>query len=248
MIKQLCVFAISFLLSFGAKPVMAAGIPTTDVINNLSQQLQLMELLGANTQRAEQLLNEVRQIDNQVRQIENQIQSLKQLGSYSWADYNEFVKGLTHAVHSANRLAASNTELLSAFREYKTLDEYIMGGNIDQQTMDWHTRVSNDTQNLIRDHAENNNKHAKRIIADAAVMNKHSQMAENINGQVEGIQVLAQQQDMTNKQLGELRQLLIAQEQRELQKRAEEAEEKAIAQAKHQAASGYKKTTNYEKF
>lgn len=244
------VFAISFLLSqtFNPAPVLAAGIPVLDAIGQLQRQLIQLESIAHTGLLETQVAQQVQQLTQQAQQLENDYQTLRQLGQYDWTSYNDIIAGLAHATQYANRLSARESATLEAWTDYKTLNEFIQGGNFSEEFKNWHARVSNDTMNMVRAHAEKNNLHAKQILKDAELIGKLNAATQNATGEVQAIQSIGQHQSMTNKLLLDTKQLLIQEQQRELQKRAEEAEEKAMNKALFDKATIYTPTTDHKGF
>lgn len=211
--------------------VSASGIPTVDIIGNIQRILQYVEDFSQTAQQAEQIANEVQSLYNQTKQIENQLKSLENLSSYNWQDYLNIINQLDTVARKANALAFSTADLDGEYEKYR--DQAYYESNSDYHAMQtaaqarWSANASGTTKSSAAVLSAQHND----LKADGTRLNQLQGASSSVDGEVQAIQAGNQLAAFTSKQMMQVRNLLMNQQQMMIQERAEKAERNALVTA-----------------
>lgn len=222
---------IGIVLILASINVSASGIPTVDIIGNIQRILQYIEDAAQTAGQATQIANEVQSLYNQTMQIENQLNALKNLDSYNWQDYLNIINQLDIVAKKADALAFSTANLDGEYEKYR--DQAYYEANTDFYNLQraaqarWSANASGTTKSsaavLSAQHSD--------LKADGARLNQLQNDSSSVDGEVQAIQAGNQLSAFTSKQVMQVRNLLMNQQQMMIQERAQKAEDNALRSA-----------------
>ena len=226
--KKMMIGIVLILVSINAT---AAGVPTVDIVGNLQRVLQYIEDVSQTAGQAEQIANEVQGLYNQTQQIQNQINMLKNLNSYNWQDYLNIIQQLDTIARKADALAFSTVNLDGEYEKYRDQAYYEANVEYYENKQAAQSRWSANASGTTKSSAAVLSAQHTDLKADGITLNELQIASSNVAGEVQAIQAGNQLAALTSKQVMQVRNLLMNQQQIMIQERAENAERDALQAA-----------------
>lgn len=209
----------------------ASGIPTVDIVGNIQRILQYVEDAAQTAGQAEQIANEIESLYNQTQQIENQIKTLKNLSSYNWQDYINIINQLETVALKADALAFSTANLDGEYEKYRDLAYYKANTDYSAMYEAAQTRWTANANGTTKSSAAVLSAQYDDLKDDGARLNELQGASQSVEGEVQAMQAGNQLAAFTSKQLMQVRNLLMNQQQVMIQERAQQAEREALQAA-----------------
>ncbi len=211
--------------------VSASGIPTVDIVGNIQRILQYVEDAAQTAQQAQQIANEVQGLYNQTQQIENQLKQLENLSAYNWQDYLTLIGELDQIAKKADALAFSTTNLDGEYEKYRDQAYYEANQDFYNNQIAAQQRWSANASGTTKSSAAVLSAQHDDLKNDGTRLNQLQTSSENLEGEVQAMQAGNQLAAFTSKQLMQVRNLLMNQQQMMIQERAQNAEREALQAA-----------------
>ena len=222
---------IGVILILASINVSASGIPTVDVVGNLQRILQYVEDAAQTLGQFQQIEHQVNGLRNQTRQIENQLKTLKNLNSYNWQDYLNIINQLDTIAKKADALAFSTANLGGEYDKYRDQAYYEANADFYNRQQAAQTRWSANASGTIKSSAAVLSAQHNDLKADGTRLNQLQNASSGVDGEVQAMQAGNQLAAFTSKQMMQVRNLLMNQQQMDIQERAQKAEKEALQAA-----------------
>lgn len=239
---------IGILLFFASINAIASGIPTVDIVGNLQRVLQYVEDVAQTAGQAELIANEVQSLYNQTRQIENQLKQLKNLNSYNWQDYLNIINQLDTIAKKADALAFSKANLDGEYVKYRDQAYYDANAEYYKKQKEAQSRWAANASGTTKSSAAVLSAQYADLKADSTRLNTLQAASSSVEGEVQAIQAGNQLAAFTSKQLMQVRNLMMNQQQMMIQERAQRAEREALQAAASRKARAIPTNTNSNGF
>lgn len=217
--------------------VSATGIPVVDAIGNINRVLQYIESAAQTAGQATQIANQVQSLYNQTRQIENQLKTLSNLSSYNWQDYLNIINQLDIVAKKADALAFSTANLDGEYDKYRDQAYYEANEDFYNRQQAAQARWSANASGTTKSSAAVLSAQHNDLKADGTRLNELQNASSSVDGEVQAMQAGNQLAAFTSKQMMQVRNLLMNQQQIMIQERAQKAERDALQAAASRSAS-----------
>lgn len=222
---------IGIVLILASINVSASGIPTVDIVGNLQRILQYVENAAQTLGQFQQIAHQVNGLRNQTLQIENQLKTLKNLNSYNWQDYLNIINQLDTIAKKADALAFSTANLDSEYDKYRDQAYYEANADFYNRQQAAQTRWSANASGTTKSSAAVLSAQHNDLKADGTRLNQLQDASSSVDGEVQAMQAGNQLAAFTSKQMMQVRNLLMNQQQMMIQERAQKAEDNALRSA-----------------
>lgn len=219
---------ITLLVSISS---FASGVPTVDIVGNLQRVLQYVEDAAQTLGQLQQIQNEIEGLRNQTLQIENQIKTLKNLNSYNWQDYLNIINQLDTIARKADALAFSTANLDGEYAKYRDQAYYEANSEYHKMQQEAQSRWGANASGTTKSSAAVLSAQHRDLKSDGTRLNTLQAASSSVEGEVQAIQAGNQLAAFTSKQVMQVRNLLMNQQQMMIQERAQKAEREALQAA-----------------
>lgn len=239
---------IGIFLILASINATASGIPTVDIVGNIQRVLQYVEDVAQTAGQAEQIANEVQSLYNQTQQIENQLKQLKNLNSYNWQDYLNIINQLDTIAKKADALAFSTANLDGEYAKYRDQAYYEANAEYYKKQQEAQSRWAANASGTTKSSAAVLSAQHADLKADGTRLNTLQAASSGVEGEVQAMQAGNQLAAFTSKQLMQVRNLMMNQQQMMIQERAQKAEREALQAAASRKAREIPTDTNSNGF